>query len=822
MAAEQATDEALEAYLQTLTRALDLQASLARSALDLHPAFSLVDFRKAAEEATSKFNVAIGDLRSDLIAAAATPAGSGEPPATTAAEQRRLSEPPATTATLHLPKRAFRSSLITAASIASRSPAASPKRASMRSRGSRGSSARQARRLMRSLPSGEKLCHLVERGSTGSPASGPAMSDDVTKTSTIDTQYMKKVTSRDIDVSPCIDGVLNPGWPPRLAWDLLVIFLALCDSVVIPYQLAEFRTDPGLDDFYLWFTVCLFTCDLLMNFFTGYHAGKKDEHQQEGALVTDRASIAVHYLRGWFWVDFLSTVPWHVIADAFKLVVQTDASSEGQVTKIARVVKLTRLLRLMRLLRLWKLAVIWDPLEGRIGSITVLNVVSMLKVLGIWTAICHWGACFWWMVGKRDSLVMLLTFQDGYPEGLHWTELPRRHSAHDDFGQWTWVERPASEQYVFCFYWILGVMRTMPAEVTPVNLVERLFVLLFMFFAVIAFAVNVARITQAWFKFSARKDLFKEEMVYVRMHLKAINCGTSLQERTQAYLNHIFEKRKLHARELGLLSVLPEGLKRKLNEAHRIRYLRMIPRLQDWIDPFLRRVCDATEVLDYLPGDKVTEENDDAEAAYVLMRGRLQVYVPYSVDFSETIGARSPMTVVDENCLFEHGERAPTSQYTVVALECSELLRVDRLRFHEVLQVRRSHAQLRLAVHGDDPARAANTRTAPEQAQPLRTGLGDDSARSYGFADQSPARGPHDTMRFFWDEVDRESFEEDPIGSFVLGALAGSAALGSEVSSSAKYSDETGRHGMERAVCQAATGTEEWEHVAASQVQALG
>ncbi len=31
-------------------------------------------------------------------------------------------------------------------------------------------------------------------------------------------------------------------------------------------------------------------------------------------------------------------------------------------------------------------------------------------------------------------------------------------------------------------------MRTMPAEVTPVNLPERLFVLIFMFFALSAFA----------------------------------------------------------------------------------------------------------------------------------------------------------------------------------------------------------------------------------------------------------------------------------------------------------------------------------------------
>merc|ERR1719343_35970 len=125
---------------------------------------------------------------------------------------------------------------------------------------------------------------------------------------------------------------------------------------------------------------------------------------------------------------------------------------------------------------------------------------------------------------------------NGDTDEVHWTELPRVHSARDDFGQWKWVDRPASEQYVFCFYWILGVMRTMPAEVTPVNLTERVFVLLFMFFAVAAFAINVTRITQAWFRFGARKDAFKEEMACVRMHLRSIKCGSVLQLRAQAYL----------------------------------------------------------------------------------------------------------------------------------------------------------------------------------------------------------------------------------------------------------------------------------------------
>jgi len=511
-----------------------------------------------------------------------------------------------------------------------------------------------------------------------------------------DTPYLMQVESasnHQRHASVCIDGVLNPEWPPRFAWDLLVLILVLCDSVVIPFQLAEFGTAPGFDDFWLWLTFCIFLSDMVMNFFTGYRSEKNDKRRPEGTLVTKKASVVVHYLRGWFWIDFMGTVPWQVIAGACM------PDTDTQLTvKAAKVVKLTRLLRLMRVLRLLKLTVNFERFEGHIGSITALNVMSLIKVIAVWAAICHWGACFWWMVGKRNSLVMILTSQDDRPDGLHWTELPRRHSTHDDFGVWTWVQRPASEQYAFCFYWILGVMRTMPAEVTPVNQVERVFVLIFMFFAILAFAINVARLTQAWFKFSARREAFKEEMAYLRMHLRETECGTSLQLRAQAYLMHLFQKRKLHAKEAGLLNVLPEGLKLQIRNACVTPHLRKISRFQDWSESALRRVCGCTQAVDYLTGDKVTEKGSDAETAYVLMRGAIQVYVPLREESRATTSSKlpritlsstqtsAPLQVVDEHCLFADPGQNVFSRDTVIAMECSEVLCIDRRRFQEVLQ----------------------------------------------------------------------------------------------------------------------------------------
>jgi len=696
------TTEAFEAHLRALTKTLDNQVTLVRSALELHPAATVEDVRRAAEEALGKFNAAVGDLRS-LTAVATTAVAS-------AFELSERSSSAPAIGDEGMPDSAYLSSPTMAASIGG---ALAYKRNddSVRSgeeaawrvldeaqlegpgpQSNGGDSANSAVSLSPTPPLQPGVDDAFDgEGEDSFPVADWDHSPGQVKKWRVDQSHIHSAQVRAASLTGpsktrmCFNGVLNPDWPLRLAWDLVVVCLVMCDSVVIPLQLAELRLAPqGFDDVWLWFTVSVFGCDVVTNFFTAYHAGKNDMPIQEGALVTDRVSIAINYFRGWFWIDFLSTVPWPTIADS----IQSDqgSSSASQVTKLAKIVKLTRLLRLMRMLRLCKLSVIWERVECRIGSIAALNVVSMLKVLGVWTAICHWGACVWWMIGKRDSLAMLVLFQDDDPDTLHWTELPRRHSPYDDVGQWRWVDREASEQYVFCFYWILGVMRTMPAEVTPVTLIERLFVLLFMFFAVMAFAVNITRMTQAWFRFGARRDAFKEEMACVRMHLRAMNCGDALRAQTQTYLSHLFNKRKLHAKEMGLLGALPENLRRKLSQAHRVHYLRRIPQLYNWMDSALQQVCDATDVVDYLPGDKLAERDHDAEAAYVLTRGFLQIFGARPAAGARLGSKEAPrrLTVVDEHCLFT--SKAVTCSETVVALECSEVLRVDRQRFLELMQ----------------------------------------------------------------------------------------------------------------------------------------
>ena len=81
----------------------------------------------------------------------------------------------------------------------------------------------------------------------------------------------------------------------------------------------------------------LFEVDLVMNFFTAY----EDEN---GELIISRIKIAKAYLKSWFLLDLMSSVPISLILSF------TDTDSTNVMN--IRILKLSRLPRLYRLLRL--------------------------------------------------------------------------------------------------------------------------------------------------------------------------------------------------------------------------------------------------------------------------------------------------------------------------------------------------------------------------------------------------------------------------------------------------------------------------------------
>lgn len=137
--------------------------------------------------------------------------------------------------------------------------------------------------------------------------------------------------------------VINPGALWKTLWNLLILILILFMAITVPYRIPF--EDQTSDEWVVLDMIfdSIFLVDVVLNFFTAY----EDEN---GELVTKKKKIVKAYLKSWFLLDLVSSVPITLIqkyaGDA--------ALNNIKLLKLSRLPRLYRLLRLIKLMRLYR------------------------------------------------------------------------------------------------------------------------------------------------------------------------------------------------------------------------------------------------------------------------------------------------------------------------------------------------------------------------------------------------------------------------------------------------------------------------------------
>jgi hyperpolarization activated cyclic nucleotide-gated potassium channel 2 len=125
-----------------------------------------------------------------------------------------------------------------------------------------------------------------------------------------------------------------------------------------------------------------FFLGILVSFRTTYASQNEDAH------VAIPSLISKNYMKGWFTIDFLSTVPFDYM---FRSLVSTTVQRR---LKSAKLLKAFRLFRLFKLMRLAFVSQYIDQLEQMSGlPPTVFDIIILL---GEVMFIAHIVACAWW------------------------------------------------------------------------------------------------------------------------------------------------------------------------------------------------------------------------------------------------------------------------------------------------------------------------------------------------------------------------------------------------------------------------------------------
>lgn len=522
----------------------------------------------------------------------------------------------------------------------------------------------------------------------------------------------------------CPAGTLNPHSFLRRAWDWVVMAMIFLDALIIPFELAflDMQEQGPFRAAWPWILTAFFAVDMLIELRTAYPAPENMPGVRPRTLVTSPRKIAARYIRSQaFRLDVLTTFPWPVIPLQLAAVVTERRMHHVLLNCVA-------MAQLLRLLRLHKLFDLWSTKEGRIAIPIFLQLSSLIKVFLTMAWICHWNACAWWMIGTPNNLVSGLLPQSSYD---YWHKLPHWTTVERKWGTetWRWADTDLSAAYTFCCYWTLGVMRTMPAEVTPVNLLERLYVMMFMFLAFSIFAITLAHTTQAFSKLTERKRSFQEELVTVHMHLDNIQAPKYLKTAVLSFLNHLFEHRRTHAKESGLLALLPSYLQEEVQYAAMGPTLERMKVLNNYAREVTKRLCMLTEVRDLFEGSILSRRGQQAEGAWVLRSGHLEVYDESHADRSSPFYEREAVVLVDEACLEDNCPYYSTE--TVIAVSCSEVLFVRQEHLFSLVEEVEDmeemsqrcgcpQAQRRNSSRESPPRRMSSPRIVEDQIEELR------------------------------------------------------------------------------------------------------
>uniref|UniRef100_A0A3B5B3V2 Hyperpolarization activated cyclic nucleotide gated potassium and sodium channel 2 n=1 Tax=Stegastes partitus TaxID=144197 RepID=A0A3B5B3V2_9TELE len=141
--------------------------------------------------------------------------------------------------------------------------------------------------------------------------------------------------------------IIHPYSDFRFYWDFTMLMFMVGNLIIIPVGITFFKDETTTP--WIIFNVVsdtFFLMDLVLNFRTGIVFEDNTE------IILDPKKIKKKYLKSWFVVDFVSSIP----VDYIFLIVEKGIDSEVYKTARAlRIVRFTKILSLLRLLRLSRL-----------------------------------------------------------------------------------------------------------------------------------------------------------------------------------------------------------------------------------------------------------------------------------------------------------------------------------------------------------------------------------------------------------------------------------------------------------------------------------
>ncbi|XP_034246962.1 potassium/sodium hyperpolarization-activated cyclic nucleotide-gated channel 2 isoform X5 [Thrips palmi] len=401
--------------------------------------------------------------------------------------------------------------------------------------------------------------------------------------------------------------VIHPCSSFRFYWDLCMLLLLVANLIILPVAISFFNDD--LSTRWIAFN-CLsdtiFLIDIVVNFRTGIM--QQDNAEQ---VILDPKIIAKNYLKTWFFLDLISSIPLDYIFLIFNQFAKWKGQSSnsdfsesfqilhaGRALRILRLAKLLSLVRLLRLSRLVRYVSQWEEvyfLNMASVFMRIFNLICMMLLIG------HWSGCLQFLVPMlqgfpANSWVAINELQDAF-----WLE------------QYSWALFKAMS-HMLC----IGYGRFPPQSLTDMWLT-----MLSMISGATCYALFLGHATNLIQSLDSSRRQYRERVKQVEEYMAYRKLPREMRQRITEYFEHRYQGKFFD--EEAILGELSEKLREDVINYNCRSLVASVPFFANADGNFVSDVVTKLRYEVFQPGDIIIKEGTIGNKMYFIQEGIVDI-----------------------------------------------------------------------------------------------------------------------------------------------------------------------------------------------------
>ncbi|XP_061414515.1 potassium/sodium hyperpolarization-activated cyclic nucleotide-gated channel 1-like [Lethenteron reissneri] len=441
--------------------------------------------------------------------------------------------------------------------------------------------------------------------------------------------------------------IIHPYSDFRFYWDIIMLLLMVGNLIVIPVGITFFHEENTTA--WIVFNVLSDTCfivDLVLNFRTGIVVEDNTD------IILDPQIIKMRYLKSWFLVDFVSSIP----VDYIFLIVETRIDSEmyktARALRIVRFTKILSLLRLLRLSRLIRYIHQWEEIfhmtyDLASAVVRIVNLIAMMLLL------CHWDGCLQFLVPMLQE----------FPHDC-WISL--NGMVNDSWGK----------QYSYALFKAMSHMLCIGyGQRAPVSMADLWLTMLSMIVGATCYAMFIGHATALIQSLDSSRRQYQEKYKQVEQYMSFHKLPAELRQRIHEYYENRYQGKMFD--EDNILGELNEPLREEIVGYNCRKLVASMPLFANADPNFVTAMLIKLQFEVFQPGDFIVREGTVGKKMYFIQHGVVSIITKGNKEMKLSDGS-----YFGEICLLTRGRRTASVRSDTYCRLFS--LSVDH--FNEVLE----------------------------------------------------------------------------------------------------------------------------------------